>query len=123
MKKQANEQLVTIIQQRIRERMQDLRISQAELAQDADVSRSGLNEALKKNRIPGCDFLMKIACRLGVTVDYLLGGELRANESLPGDREIMDISTSLSALSPADKAKVKELIDSLRGKDSDKPKS
>lgn len=68
---------------RIRLRMEELGISQAQLADEADIKRSALNEVLNKNRLPGCDFFMKVAERLGVSIDYLVGrGQEEAIEVL-----------------------------------------
>lgn len=115
MKKQANEQLVAVIQQRIRERMQALNLSQAQLAEDAEVSKSGLNEVLNKNRAPGADFLLKIAQRLGVSVDYLLGGEPKGDaEGLWEGQDVVEMIRAISALSGGGKARVKDLIEKLK---------
>ena len=73
MKKRIEPEFIEHIRQRIRTRMEALGITQAELADRAGVSRSGITELMKRDRSPSCEFLMKIANELAVSVDYLLG--------------------------------------------------
>jgi transcriptional regulator with XRE-family HTH domain len=73
MQRKADPVLVETIRSRIRQRMSELGLTQAELADGAAVRRSAVNEVLKKERLPGCDLLMKLARTLGVSLDYLVG--------------------------------------------------
>jgi transcriptional regulator with XRE-family HTH domain len=73
MQKKPDPILLETVRMRIRLRMEELGISQAQLADGADIKRSALNEVLNKNRLPGCDFFIKIAERLEVSIDYLVG--------------------------------------------------
>jgi len=88
MQRKSDPVLIEIIRTRIRLKMEELGISQAQLADEAGVSRSRLNELLRKDRLPGCDFLIVIAERLGVSIDYLLGK----------DREISAVSLPVKRL-------------------------
>jgi transcriptional regulator with XRE-family HTH domain len=79
--------------------MDELGIGQAQLADDAGVSRSRLNELLRKDRLPACDFLIVIAKRLGISIDYLLGQEQETGlESMLGRESTQRLMTAFSAL-------------------------
>lgn len=73
MKKRIEPQFIGRVRERIKQRMELLGISQAELADRAGVSRSGITELMKRDRSPSGEFLMKVANELTVSVDYLMG--------------------------------------------------
>lgn len=106
--------LVDTVRSRIRMKMDELGISQAQLADAAGVTRSGLNELLKKERLPGCDFLIKVAERLGVSIDYLVGrGFLPEVEGLLYDTSTQRLLTAFAALDPDKRERLIEMIEEL----------
>jgi transcriptional regulator with XRE-family HTH domain len=93
-------------------------ISQAQLADRAGVSRSGLSEVLNKNRLPGCDFLLKIAVALGISTDYLLGVESDSLlEGLSKETSTKRLLAAFEALNPVGRDQALSIIEELAKND------
>lgn len=79
--------------QRIKERRKSLGITQRELADILEVTPQHISAVEQDKRTPSLPFLVRLAERLGVTMDFLITGReevlpginamLRADESLP----------------------------------------
>ena len=63
------------IGERIRERRQELGLTQDELAKTLDVTPQHISAIETDKRAPSLDFLVRLAKMLKVTTDYLLSGE------------------------------------------------
>jgi transcriptional regulator with XRE-family HTH domain len=112
MQKKPDPKILETLRARLRERMSELGISQAELADEAGVRRSGLNEVLNKDRLPGCDFIVKIAERLRVSTDYLLreGSGHSAND-FKDNPQVIRLLSAFAALDPGSKSHILTIIE------------
>lgn len=81
---------------RIREERLKLRLTQERLAEDIGISDSYMGQIERGERSLALDTLVKLANRLGVTVDYLLSGSVKVkDEGLLNEwLQIMDGRTS-----------------------------
>lgn len=111
MKKRIEPEFIEQIRQRIRERMEALGMTQAVLADRAGVSRSGITELMKRDRSPSCEFLMKIASELSVSVDFLLGesDEAAIQDIVQHDR-VRKLLADFLRLSATEQDRVLEMV-------------
>lgn len=70
------------IGERIREERLKLNLTQAQLAEDIDISDTYMGAIERGERIPTLDKLIKFSNRFGVTVDYLLSDYVKGNDSI-----------------------------------------
>lgn len=91
---------MSYMSKKIKSRMQDLNMSQKELAQKVGVAEATISGYIKNERTPCGEIIPKIAAALNVTSDYLFGtiykdninsktNEISANVSLKD--EIIDL--------------------------------
>lgn len=114
MQKKPDPKILETIRTRIRAQMSELGISQAELADAAGVRRSGLNEVLNRDRLPGCDFIVRIAERLQVSTDYLLRAEASPiADELIGDPQVRRLLSAIATLAPENRGRVLAAIENL----------
>lgn len=66
---------------RIREERQRLNLTQAQLAEDIDISDTYMGAIERGERSLTLDTLVRLVNRLGVTVDYLLADSVSDNDS------------------------------------------
>lgn len=66
---------------RIREERQHLNLTQAQLAEDIDISDTYMGAIERGERSLTLDTLVRLVNRLGVTVDYLLADSVSDNDS------------------------------------------
>lgn len=66
---------------RIREERKKLNLTQALLAEDIDISDTYMGAIERGERSPTLDTLVKLANRLGVTIDYLLSDSVLDSDS------------------------------------------
>ncbi len=66
---------------RIREERQRLHLTQAQLAEDIDISDTYMGAIERGERSLTLDTLVRLVNRLGVTVDYLLADSVSDNDS------------------------------------------
>lgn len=64
---------------RIRERRLELRLTQDALAEKAHISKGFLSDVENSNRSIGADRLLDLARVLGISLDYLMKGEVMAS--------------------------------------------
>ncbi len=67
--------------QRIREERQRLNLTQAQLAEDINISDTYMGAIERGERSLTLDTLVRLVNRLGVTVDYLLSDSVSDNDS------------------------------------------
>jgi transcriptional regulator with XRE-family HTH domain len=104
MQTKPDQELIEKIRAAVQLKMRELGLAQSQVADEAGVSRSMLNELLKKNRLPSVSLLMKVAERLGVGVDFLLsGGEVQDIDVAVNDADIKDLLLKLASLDPLEK--------------------
>lgn len=89
---------------RISERRKDMRLSQEELAELADVSPQLLSTAERGTKALRPENLLKISNALGVSADYLLTGEII-------DKDLSVISDKLKNTSPSQIRSIEKIID------------
>lgn len=65
---------------RIREKRRSLNLTMKDLAKIVGVSEGAISHYETGRREPDPDMLKKIACALGVSVDYLLGGDAHPSD-------------------------------------------
>ena len=87
--------------------MKEKKILQKELAEKAGISNNGISTWKVTGVIPRADVAVKIATVLGVTVEYLVTGEI------PGIDEKDELAYSVSKLSVEKRRVVQALVDSL----------
>lgn len=66
---------------RIREERQRLNLTQAQLAEDIDISDTYMGAIERGERSLTLDTLVRLVTRLGVTVDYMLSDSVSDNDS------------------------------------------
>ena len=66
---------------RIREERQRLHLTQAQLAEDIDISDTYMGAIERGERSLTLDTLVRLVTRLGVTVDYMLSDSVSDNDS------------------------------------------
>ena len=93
--------------------MAELGLNQAIVADEAQISRSALNEVLNKDRMPGCDILVRIADRLDVSMDYLMNRRNYEIEAGLEDATLARLFNDFAALSHDEKEYVLTIIDGL----------
>jgi len=96
--------------ERLRKRRKTLKISQQELAEALGVTAQHISALEQGKRTPSLPFLAKLAEELGVSIDYLLGGEggfirdivpvIKADRTLP-----LEVKRALIALIKAFRGK------------------
>jgi len=69
-----------LLGKRIKNERMKLKITQAKLAEDVDLSVSHIALIERAHRIPSLDTLFKIAIRLEVSIDYLLNIHFVSND-------------------------------------------
>lgn len=96
---------------RLRQHMELKGLTQAELADRADLSRSALTMFFNGERKPSADALLKLADALDVSTDYLLG---RCEESEISDlirhESILEIARLYMQLSARDQQRVSDMV-------------
>lgn len=99
-----NDFLLKDMGKRISERRKDMRLSQEELAELADVSPQLLSTAERGTKALRPENLLKISTALGVSADYLLTGEII-------DKDLSAISDKLKNTSPTQLRSIEKIID------------
>lgn len=92
---------------RIKMRRRELKIKQAELAEDLDISNNHMSSIENGRQKPSMDTFIKICNYLNVTPDYLLLGSMHAH-NIP-----LDITEKLRLCTQADLELAKEFIELL----------
>lgn len=100
-----------VLAARLKTLMERKGLSQAQLADRADVARSAMNQFLSGERKPSADALVKLADVLVVSADYLLG---RTDDTTLADllqhRNVLELIELFRQLSAADQCRVVEMI-------------
>jgi len=99
-----NDILLKDMGKRISERRKDMKLSQEELAELAEVSPQLLSTAERGTKALRPENLLKISTALGVSVDYLLTGEII-------DKDLSIISNKLKNASSTQVRSIKKIID------------
>ena len=106
---------LTIITDRIRQKMCDLKVNQAQLAKVAGITPGALSQILAKERSPSSGVLVKLAAALSVSVDYLIGRSDDTDlKDLLQNTDAKLLFRDLSNLSLSDKDQVRTMIDFLK---------
>lgn len=101
--------------ERIRKKMEELKVNQAQLAKLARITPGALSQILAKERTPSSEVLVKLARALNVSVDYLVGKADDTNLSdLLQNEETQLLFRDLSSLSQSDKEKIIEMMEFLK---------
>lgn len=98
-----------MIGKRIREERQHLNLTQERLAEDVDLTTAYIGQVERGERNLTIENLIKVANRLGVTVDYLLSDALTSEN----DTTLLQLSQLLSQRSPEEKLLVLDVVTSL----------
>lgn len=99
-----NDILLKDMGKRISERRKDMKLSQEELAELAEVSPQLLSTAERGTKALRPENLLKISTALGVSVDYLLTGEII-------DNDLSIISNKLKNASSTQVRSIEKIID------------
>ena len=99
-----NEQGLLEVGQRIIERRKSLGLTQAALAEKADVTTQFVSYAESGKLAMRPENLLKLSVALGVSTDYLLTGEII-------DKDLLILSEKLRSLTPSQLRIVEEIID------------
>ena len=98
-----------MIGKRIREERQHLNLTQERLAEDVDLTTAYIGQVERGERNLTIENLIKVANRLGVTVDYLLSDALTSEN----DTTLLQLSQLLSQRSTEEKLLVLDVVTSL----------
>jgi len=106
-----------MVVERIRQKMEELKINQAQLAKNAGITAAALSQILSKDRTPSSEVLVKLSKALGVSVDYLVGqsNEVTLDDLLQND-EVQVFFRDFSKLSESDKKTIEFMIQALKQK-------
>ncbi|CAG0963964.1 HTH-type transcriptional regulator ImmR [Anaerolineae bacterium] len=100
-----------VLAARLKTLMERKGLSQAQLADRADVARSAMNQFLSGERKPSADALAKLANVLDVSTDYLLG---QTDETVLADllqhEKVLDLIELFRQLSTADQDRVVGMV-------------
>ncbi len=99
-----NDYLLRDMGKRISERRKDMKLSQEELAELAEVSPQLLSTAERGTKALRPENLLKISTALGVSVDYILTGEII-------DKDLSIISDKLKNASSTQLRSIEKIID------------
>lgn len=99
-----NDYLLRDMGKRISERRKDMKLSQEELAELAEVSPQLLSTAERGTKALRPENLLKISTALGVSVDYILTGEII-------DKDLSIISDKLKNVSSTQLRSIEKIID------------
>lgn len=106
---------LAILTERIRKKMDELKVNQAQLAKLAGITPGALSQILAKERTPSSGVLVKLATALGISVDYLVGrSEDTDLNDLLQNKNAQLLFRDLSNLSQSDKEQVRTMIDFLK---------
>lgn len=100
----SNDILLKEMGKRISERRKDMKLSQEELAELAEVSPQLLSTAERGTKALRPENLLKISIALGVSADYLLTGEII-------DKDLSIISDKLKNTSSSQVRSIEKIID------------
>ncbi len=100
----SNDSLLKEMGKRISERRKDMKLSQEELAELAEVSPQLLSTAERGTKALRPENLLKISIALGVSADYLLTGEII-------DKDLSIISDKLKNASSSQVRSIEKIID------------
>jgi len=101
-----------IFSKRLKKIREEKKLSQAELAQKADLQTAAVSHFETGQRKPSFDNLKRLADALNVSVDYLLGREIKDSGDI-AEKLFRDFEK----LSTNDQQKIKEFAEFLAKKD------
>jgi transcriptional regulator with XRE-family HTH domain len=105
------------LRERIKEKMIEQGLNQAQLARNAGITPAALSQILSGDRTPSSPILLKIASALSVSVDYLVGN---ADESKLADvlenEQVQVLYREFSGLGKNDQEQVIDMIEFLKKK-------
>lgn len=101
---EASDNWLIIVGRRIAEKRKSLGWTQEELAERGGLTPQFVSYAESGKRAMRPENLLKLSSTLGVSVDYLLTGEIT-------DKDLLLLSEKLSALSPSQFRIIEEIVD------------
>lgn len=109
-----------ILVDRIKKKMDELKINQSQLAKNAGITPAALSQILSKDRTPSSEVLVKLSRALQVSVDYLVGQAEDVNlDDLLQNNKVQVFFRDFSTLSETDKKTIEIMIEALKKKGSD----
>lgn len=106
---------LAILTDKIRKKMEDLKVNQAQLSKMAGITPGALSQILSKERTPSSGVLIKLAAALSVSVDYLVGRSEETDLSdLLQNPEAQLLFRDLTNLSASDKEQIRMMMDMLK---------
>ncbi|NTV49973.1 MAG: helix-turn-helix transcriptional regulator [Geobacteraceae bacterium] len=103
-----------IIGYRIKEKRQQLKLSQKELAEKIEVTPSAINQYEKGDKVPSSEKIISLAKTLGVSSDYLLG--VSNDDDIFLDESITMAFKAFKELGASDRDNIVANINFLRDK-------
>jgi len=101
--------LMEIIGKRLKLARENRGMSLRELAEAAGGYVPNMSSYEKGRRLPSLELFIRMACTLGVSVDFLLGGD--NEEGVLLDEELRESLKKILSLAPRDRKMVLEIID------------
>ncbi len=98
----------------LKELRKQKKISQAKLADDLHVTQATVSRWETGEMLPTIDILNELARYFSVSVDYILGNDQKSKPSAEAksySKDAIDLLDRIDRLSPANRAKLSELID------------
>lgn len=106
---------LTLLVERIRGKMEEQQINQAQLAKNSKITPAALSQILSKDRTPSSEVLVKISKALGVSVDYLVGQSEEVNlNDLLQNSDVQVMYRNFSGLSETDRKTIQLMIQALK---------
>lgn len=106
-----------MVVERIRHKMDELKINQVQLANKAGITAAALSQILSKDRTPSSEVLVKLSKALGVSVDYIVGQSKEVNlDDLLQNNEVQVFFRDFSNLSDSDKKTIEFMVQALKQK-------
>lgn len=103
-----------VIGERMKEKRQQLKLSQKELAEKIEVTPSAINQYEKGDKVPSSEKIISLAKTLGVSSDYLLG--VSDEEDIFLDAAVTMAFKAFKELGPNDRDNIVSNINYLRDK-------
>lgn len=105
----------SLVGKRIKEQRERLGLTQAKLAEDAEITPAAISQIEAGDRIPSSPILRKLASALGVSSDFLLGATKDSDlKDLLQNESIQKFFRDFKELTPNDKKTIEKQIEFLK---------
>jgi transcriptional regulator with XRE-family HTH domain len=106
------------IGKKIEQLLSEKNMSQAELAEKAEVTRAAISQIIAGKRVPTLPVLRKLARVLSVSIDHLAGGSSKTDVEavLKNDPKQIEFFRNFQSLDPQIQEMIKTQVEALKNK-------